>query len=314
MPLKALSILLPSPVQDIQLPLLQNKNIRLMIKRDDLIHPWVSGNKYRKLKYNLQEAIKTQKDTIITFGGAFSNHLHATAGACQLLGLKSVGIIRGETDLSNPTLLFCKKMGMELIGVSRSQYRLKDKDAGIQQIIQNYPNSYLVPEGGTNSLAMSGTAEIVSELRSQLKNPPDYIVLSCGTGGTVAGILRSSSLESRVVAFSALKSEHLRQEVNHLSGAMNTEKFTLQTDCHFGGYARWDKSLIDFITSFEKDTGVPLDHVYTGKAMYGLFKLISTDYFPSGSEICFIHTGGLQGRDGLDYLQKKGITGASNTL
>ena len=298
-------LILPSPIQEVDFPLLKNKNIRLWIKRDDLIHPWVSGNKYRKLKYNLKSAIENKCKAIVTFGGAFSNHLHATAGACALLGLKSVGIVRGEIDLNNPTIKFCIERGMNLIPVSRAVYRLKENSQEIMELIQKYPDCYMVPEGGTNQLALRGASEIVDEIKIQWSEMPEIISLACGTGGTTAGILSANLLNSKVIAFSALKLSHLESEIKQLSDFKNADKLSVQTDFHFGGYAKWNTELIDFIYDFEKQTDIPLDHVYNGKAMFGLFKLILSDYFEPGSTICYIHTGGLQGKDGLKYMAGK---------
>lgn len=298
-------LILPSPIQEVDFPLLKNKNIRLWIKRDDLIHPWVSGNKYRKLKYNLKSAIENKCKTIVTFGGAFSNHLHATAGACALLDLKSVGIVRGEIDLNNPTIKFCIEKGMNLIPVSRTAYRLKEDSQEIMELIQKYPDCHMVPEGGTNQLALRGASEIVDEIKIQWSEMPEIISLACGTGGTTAGILSANLLNSKVIAFSALKLSHLESEIKQLSDFKNADKLSVQTDFHFGGYAKWNTELIDFIYDFEKQTDIPLDHVYNGKAMFGLFKLILSDYFEPGSTICYIHTGGLQGKDGLKYMAGK---------
>ncbi len=298
-------LVLPSPVQELKLPLFTHKNLRIMIKREDLIHPWVSGNKYRKLKYNLKSAIENNCKTLVTFGGAFSNHLHATAGACVLLGLQSVGIVRGEIDEGNPTLKFCTDRGMKLFPVSRSAYRLKENSEEVIEILKKIPNVFLVPEGGTNQLALAGVSEIVDEMNIQMGALPDYIVLACGTGGTTAGLLSSQILTSKILAFSALKSTHLESEIKQLSDFRHSDKLTVNTDFHFGGYARWDDTLIHFIRNFEDETDIPLDHVYNGKAMFGLMNLIQSDYFESGSSICYIHTGGLQGKNGLKYVTGK---------
>jgi 1-aminocyclopropane-1-carboxylate deaminase len=295
-------LLLPSPVQELKLPLFTQKNIRVMVKREDLIHPWVSGNKYRKLKYNLKSAIENNRKTIVTFGGAFSNHLHATAGACALLGLQSVGIVRGEIDEGNPTLKFCTDRGMKLFPVSRSAYRQKEYSEEVKEILKKIPDVYLVPEGGTNQPALAGVSEIMDEMTIQMGALPDYIVLACGTGGTTAGLLSSQILTSKILAFSALKSTHLESEIKQLSDFRHHEKLTVNADFHFGGYARWDDTLIHFIRDFEEKTGIPLDHVYNGKAMFGLMNLIQSDYFEPGTNICYIHTGGLQGKEGLNYM------------
>ena len=297
--------MLPSPVQKIETQLTIDKAVRLYIKRDDLIHPKVSGNKYRKLKYNLSEIRKEGKKQVITFGGAFSNHIHAVATACYYEGLTAIGIIRGELDEHNPTLKYCKNVGMELIPVSRSAYRDKENSPEIQQILARYPNAIVIPEGGTNDLALNGVAHIIEEIRSQDFPNPDYIVLASGTGGTTAGLLRSDNLHSKVLSFSTLNSKHLKNEILQLVKGKNADKLEVNTEYHFGGYAKWTEGLLRFIDDFERETLVPLDHVYNGKAMYGLMDLIQKDYFPRGTKILYLHTGGLQGKDGLSYMMFK---------
>lgn len=296
---------LPSPLVSVSLPLTIEKNIHLYIKREDLIHPWVSGNKWRKLKYNLDYALQNNFQTIITFGGAFSNHLYATAGACALLGIKSIGIIRGEIDHQNPTLKFCLEKNMTLIPVSRSAYRDKEASKEIQDIIQKYPDALFIPEGGTNQLALKGVGEIWNELNHQLAIKPDYVTLSAGTGGTTAGLLSYNNYPTQIISFSSLKSDHLEEEILSLASHKNKEKITMVTDYHFGGYGKWTDELIQFIRDFETISGIPLDHVYNGKAVFGLLKMIEDDYFPQGTMIVHVHTGGLQGLAGLEYMRNK---------
>ncbi len=298
-------LLLPSPLVSINLPLTIEKNIHLYIKREDLIHPWVSGNKWRKLKYNLDFALQNNIQTIITFGGAFSNHLYATAGACALLGIKSIGIIRGEIDHQNPTLKFCLEKNMTLIPVSRSAYREKEASKEIQDIIQKYPDAMVIPEGGTNQLALKGVGEIWDEINYQLTKTPHYITLSAGTGGTTAGLLSYNNYPTQIISFSALKSDHLEEEILSLTSYKNKEKLNMVNEYHFGGYGKWTDELIQFISDFESMTGIPLDHVYNGKAVFGLLKMIEDDYFPQGTTIVHVHTGGLQGLAGLEYMRNK---------
>jgi 1-aminocyclopropane-1-carboxylate deaminase len=296
---------LPSPIMEIKSEILDTKNIALFVKREDLIHPWLSGNKYRKLKYNILKAKSNDKTTFVTFGGAFSNHIVATAGAGKLYGLKTLSIIRGEIDEDNPTLSFCREMGMQLIPVSRQAYRNKESSEEIKNIIQRFPDVYLVPEGGTNTLALQGVSEMLSEIYAQMQAIPIAIVLPCGTGGTAAGMLINPDLKSRVLAFSSLKSNHLYDEIINLANGKNQEFLTVINDYHFGGYGDWDNTLLDFISQFEIEHNIPLDHVYNGKAMYGLLDMIKNDYFNPGTSICYIHTGGLQGRAGLEYIKSK---------
>jgi 1-aminocyclopropane-1-carboxylate deaminase/D-cysteine desulfhydrase-like pyridoxal-dependent ACC family enzyme len=295
------NLCLPSPLQQLRLTDINNKEINLYIKREDLIHPWVSGNKYRKLKYNLQEALKTNNQPVITFGGAFSNHLHAAAGVCYLLGIPSIGIIRGEIDHSNPTLTFCREHGMQLIPVSRSAYKLKEQSEEVHEILKSYPDATIIPEGGTNESALPGVSEIIDELALQMELMPDYIVLACGTGGTTAGLLASDKLNSQIIAVSVLKSYNQHKDILSLAGNKNADKLNVITDYHFGGYARWNDLLINFINDFEHKTNIPLDHVYNAKAMFALVDLIKSGFFTNGSTICYIHTGGLQGKKGLGY-------------
>lgn len=272
------------------------------MKREDLIHPWLSGNKYRKLKYNILEAKAHEKNTMVTFGGAFSNHLYATAGAGSLFGFKSIGIVRGEIDLKNPTLKFCRDRGMELIPVTRSEYRKKYESEAIEDIIRSYKDVFVVPEGGTNELALKGVSELLPELKLQMTIDPDFFVLPCGTGGTTAGLLLSENLNSHVLSFSALNSRHLYNDILSLTAHKNESALTVNADYHFGGYAKWTSELLSFIKDFELKTGIELDHVYNGKAMYGLLDLINRDYFERGAIICYIHSGGLQGKEALNYI------------
>ena len=299
--------LLPSPIQKITTRLTKQKDINLFVKRDDLIHDKVSGNKYRKLKYNLTKIKSEGKDHVISFGGAFSNHIHALASACYYENMYTIGIIRGELDLENPTLKYCKSLGMTLIPVSREVYRQKEEAPEIQEIISQYPNAVVIPEGGTNHLALYGVKEIIDEINMEEIPAPDYIVLAAGTGGTTAGLLSSDNLTCKVLSFSALNSDHLEGEILSFVNDKNSDKLEVNTDYHFGGYAKWNQELLDFIEKFENETNIPLDHVYNGKAMYGLMDLIEKEYFKPGTNIMYLHTGGLQGKDGLAYIQSKSV-------
>lgn len=295
---------LPSPLERLSHPVPDAFGLEIYIKRDDLIHPVISGNKWRKLKYNLLRAEQIQAERLITFGGAFSNHLAAVAGASQMLGLKSTGIIRGEVDKNNPTLRYCLSAGMELVPVSREEYRKKEGSPEIRAIVEAYRNALVIPEGGTNADALPGVAEIMDELRLKMDYEPDFIVLSAGTGGTAAGLLSHKDSSSEILCFSSLKSGHLKDEVEKLAGRENSGRLHMIEEFHFGGYAKWNDTLLDFIDTFSDDTGIPLEHVYTGKSMYGLMELIKRGYFRPGSRIVFLHTGGMQGRTGLLYMNE----------
>lgn len=302
---KLQNLQIPSPLLLIKTQLTIEKKINLYIKRDDLIHPLVSGNKWRKLKYNLSNIKTFGYERVITFGGPFSNHIHALAAACKAMNVRSTAFIRGELDFENPTLKFCESAGMELISITREEYNVKENGQTVQEYIAKHPNSKIIPEGGSNELALMGVAEIMDELTKDNIPTPDFIVLSCGTGGTTAGLLISPILSSKVLSYSALKSEHLYNEILSLSSFKNKEKLTVITDYHFGGYAKWTNELIDFMQRFEQETNIPLDHIYNGKAMFGLMDMITKDHFKPDTTIVFIHTGGLQGKRGLDYLRSK---------
>ena len=243
---------------------------------------------------------KQSKDTLLTFGGAYSNHIYATASAGKLFNFKTIGLIRGEEHLPlNPTLEFAVWNGMELHYVSRTNYRKRYDDDFIEEVYKNFGDIYLIPEGGTNLLALKGAAEIIEDINIDY----DYICSACGTGGTLAGIVSGLNGRKEAVGFPVLKgASFLNRNIGNLITAYCSKSFDnwqLFLDYHFGGYAKINRRLIDFISEFEKLNGIKLDPVYTGKMMYGIYDLISKEYFKSGSTIIAIHTGGLQGIEGM---------------
>ncbi len=273
--------------------------IELYIKREDLIHPEISGNKYRKLKYNIVEAQKLGFETLLTFGGAYSNHIAAAAAVGKEFGFKTIGVIRGE-ELSdkvdeNPTLKFARSCGMQFKFVSRSDYREKSTESFINNLKDEFGEFYHVPEGGTNNLAIEGCEEILSETDKEF----NFVCSSVGTGGTISGLINCSKPSQQVLGFPALKGDFLKNEIIKFAHQSN---WRLITDYHFGGYGKISKELIDFINKFKKDTNIPLDPVYTGKMMFGIFDLIEQGFFPKGSKILAIHTGGLQGIEGMNNV------------
>jgi len=295
-----------SPIQKIVTKETEMAEVYFSVKRDDLIHPWLSGNKWRKAKYNLIFAKENNFNTVITFGGAFSNHIYAIAGACNLLGLKSVGIIRGDCmDHNNPTLSFCASKGMDLHFIDRNEYRLKENSSTVKDIISNYKNHYILPEGGTNSLALQGVAEIWSEIHKQFDTVPDFIFSSAGTGGTSAGLLTNCPKTSKIISFSSLKSNYLKEEIIKLSGINQAHQLIFNADFHFGGYAKYPKELQDFSKKFENQTNIPLDPIYNSKALYGFLQLCKAGFFPKKSSVLWLHTGGIQGKAGMEYLMRK---------
>lgn len=284
----------PTPVQEIHDPVLDKAGVRLLMKREDLNHPYVSGNKWWKLKYNLEEAVRSGEKTLLTFGGAYSNHIFATAAAAQEVGLKSIGIIRGEETLPlNHTLSYAVNCGMKLHHVSREQYRNKTQATFVEELHQQFGDFYLIPEGGTNALAVKGVTEFANALHNQF----DYLCCSVGTGGTLAGIINGISADKKIIGFSSLKGgEFLKADVEYWIDHSLHSDWQIITDYHFGGYGKTTAVLKEFKTKFETEHGIPLDLVYTAKMMAGIVDLVQKGFFKKGSTLLALHTGGLQGK------------------
>ena len=282
-------------VDSLQLPLLKEKNVEADVLRLDLVDGVISGNKWFKLKEYVAEALAKNKRTIITFGGAFSNHILATAAFCSKIEIKSIGIIRGEQpkDLSG-TLQNAVKWGMELFFVSRDEYKqTKIPEA----VLAKYPNAYIINEGGYGALGMEGSKTILDLLDT---NDYTHILSAVGTGTTLAGLIENSKPYQQIIGMSSLKNNfELENEINALLSSPNKNKFHLVHDFHFGGYAKYNNSLIDFMNDWYATTDIPSDFVYTGKTFYGFDALIKKDFFPGGAKILLVHTGGLQGNNSL---------------
>jgi len=282
----------PSPLHRIDHLLAESLPITLYLKRDDLLHPLVSGNKWRKLKYNLAAAQEQGFQTLLTFGGARSNHLYATAAAGQLLGLKTIGVVRGDEPalLDSPTIRFCRSVGMTIHQVSRATFREKESPDFLAHLTQRFGSAYILPEGGTNDLAIQGTTEIIPEICTQLGRAPDVVCCAVGTGGTVLGLARSAPPQTDVLGFMALKG---------WSPSLNPgyPNLTYQTAYHFGGYAKTTPELLRFMADFEAKTGILLEQVYTAKMLFGVLDLARKGHFKPNSTVVAVHTGGLQGRN-----------------
>lgn len=281
--------------------ILDSDSLELYIKREDLIHPFISGNKFRKLKYNLEIAKSENQTTLLTFGGAFSNHILAVAAAGNMHGFKTIGIIRGEELASkineNPTLKKAQEFGMKFEFISREEYRNKSENAFVQKLHHKFGLFYLLPEGGTNELAIKGCEEILTKKDNNF----DYICCAVGTGGTISGIINSASSHQKVLGFPALRGDFLYQEISKFVRNYNWE---LITDYHFGGYAKLSCELVDFMNDFKSKNNILLDPIYTGKMVFGIMDLIQKDFFKKGSKILVIHTGGIQGIEGLNAKLK----------
>ena len=285
----------------VQLPVLKAQNVALHIKREDLLFPELSGNKYRKLKYNLEAAKAGGHKTLITFGGAFSNHLHATAAAGKQYGFRTIGLVRGE-ELGekplNPTLARAHEWGMRLIFLNRKDYRLKSDPDFLKTLVESHGPAYLLPEGGTNELAVRGCSEILTPADRDFT----HICCPVGTGGTLAGLARSAQPEQHILGYPALKAPDLQSE---LRTWISEDNWALVPEYHFGGYGKINPELIGFINDFKKKTGIPLDPVYTGKMLFGILADLRRGRLGSGSRVLAIHTGGLQGIAGMNMQLKK---------
>jgi len=291
------------PTDEILLPVLKAHDVTLYLRREDRIHLLLSGNKYRKLKYNVQEAVSKKHHRLITFGGAYSNHIPATAYAAKETGLEAVGVIRGEELSSiwanNPTLFMAHQLGMKFNFITREEYRRKDTDEFLKNLLELYGPAYIIPEGGTNALAIKGCEEILEDTDEVF----DVICCSVGTGGTLAGLSNAAKKHQQLIGFPALKGDFLQKDICKF--ALN-KNWTLCNEYHFGGYAKVTRELVTFINEFKELTGVPLDPVYTGKMMFGILDKVAKGEFRKGCRILAIHTGGLQGIEGMNnYLKKK---------
>jgi len=277
-----------------------SRGVRLLLWRDDLLNPDLPGNKARKLKYNLQAARAQGHTRLLTFGGAYSNHLAAVAAAGRLHGFETVGLVRGEEHSPlNPTLARCAADGMQLHYLDRTTYRQRAEPAFLAEMQQTYGPAYLLPEGGTNTLALRGVAELIGELRQHTDF--DVVAVAAGTGGTLAGLalgLAEASYPARALGIAALRgADFLRTEIDGLTQAATGQALTnyeLHLNYHFGGYAKLPPELRTFIEGFEANFGVLLDPIYTSKLLFGLLDLIERGHFAPGSTVVAVHTGGLQ--------------------
>ncbi|PJJ84386.1 1-aminocyclopropane-1-carboxylate deaminase/D-cysteine desulfhydrase [Mucilaginibacter auburnensis] len=283
-----------SPVHQIKDQLFDERGLSVFIKRDDLIHPIISGNKWRKLKYLLKKAQAESKTHLVTFGGAFSNHLLATAGAAALFGFKATGFVRGD-EVDNDMLFMCRLHGMELIFTDRDSYR--NKQALFDQYFSNDKEAFFIDEGGASPQAAQGCSELVSELNDIY----DHLFCACGTGTMAAGIIngvKTANLHTHVNGIPALKGgSFLKSDIDNL--LHQPTDYTLHTDYHFGGYGKTTPELINFIKKFIANTGILIDPVYTGKMLYAIYDLAQKDYFAPGSKILAIHSGGIWGLLGM---------------
>jgi 1-aminocyclopropane-1-carboxylate deaminase len=289
-----ISLEIYSPVQQITSKLFADKGIGVSIKRDDLIHPIISGNKWRKLKYVLLQAQAQNKNHLVTFGGAFSNHLLATAAAAAKFGFKATGIVRGE-EVQNDTLFLCKLHGMQLIYTDRESYR--DKQALFTKFFADDEQAFFIDEGGASAEGAKGVSELVNELAETY----DHIFCACGTGTTAAGIINGLTAHHLPTHFNAIpvlkNGSFMQDEINRF--LTTPTNYSLYLDYHFGGYGKTTPKLIQFIKQFVANTGILIEPIYTGKMLYALYNMASKDHFKPGSKILAIHSGGIWGLLGM---------------
>jgi 1-aminocyclopropane-1-carboxylate deaminase/D-cysteine desulfhydrase-like pyridoxal-dependent ACC family enzyme len=293
---------LATPLQAVEWSPLASRNISLFIKRDDLLHPGISGNKFYKLYHHLQQAQMNDTSTIVSFGGAYSNHLHALSICGKLLGLQTVGVIRGEKPKRlSPTLVDAQLAGMQLHFVSREQYRRRHNPEWLKELMLRFAPCMVVPEGGGGLLGAKGCMDIASSINQQLPGGYDAICVACGTGTTLAGLIAAAQPKASVYGYSALKGEDtLTQEVSTLVGQLGAQQAQWQifTEYHCGGYAKLPDYLVKFMHIFETETGIQLDPVYTAKLFWGIAQQAEAGFWSEGSTVVAVHTGGLQGRRG----------------
>ncbi|WOH35906.1 pyridoxal-phosphate dependent enzyme [Thalassotalea fonticola] len=290
-----------SPVNQIVHPDFNKYGVEVFIKRDDLIHPIISGNKWRKLKYNLRSAQELGCQQILSFGGAFSNHIHALAFACKQQNLQAIGVIRGEEQYQhNFTLSWAKYWHMELRFIDRITYKKRNNADYIAQLQAEFPEAFIVPEGGSNQLALPGVGEVITELNEQSEY--DYLLTPVGSGGTIAGLIKTDNNQHKILGIAVLKQgDYLANEVNALlgDGADNYNKWQILNQFHRGGYGKYKPEDAERMLQFSQTTGIPLEPVYSGKMILALLDLLEQDYFKAGAKIMLLHTGGLQGLGGM---------------
>lgn len=289
----------PSPIEKLEDPLFSEKKVEIFVKRDDLLLPEIMGNKWRKLKYNLQRAREEEKSILVTYGGAFSNHISAVAAAGKIFGFQTIGIIRGHelSPESNATLRKARADGMKLVFVDRSKFT--DYKTYLTAPFALSRDHYVLPEGGTNELAIKGAEEILSE---QPAGMFDIVCTSIGTGGTFCGIAKRILPEQKLLGISALKGKWIEKDIADKLAIFNVQKlnYIVAEDRFFGGYGKYNEELIQFILYFRQNFGILLDPVYTGKLFFSVWDKIKRCQFRAGSKILLIHTGGLQGIEGFN--------------
>jgi len=288
-----------TPIQTLSIP--NEQGILLSVKRDDLNHPLVQGNKWRKLKYNIETYFSGDYEGILSFGGVFSNHVFSLASASAELNIPCTIYLRAHAlDENNPTVQHLKNCGVKLHLLDYTQYRKKDHPDFLLEIAQKYPKYLVIPEGGSNTSGISGVKELGAQILSE-NDAPDYLCVPAGTGGTAIGLIQAfANTKTEIVVYSSLKGDFLKE---HIAKQTEGLSFEFISEYHFGGYGKFSKELIEFINDFQSQQNILLDPVYTGKMMFGLIDMVKNEFFKDASHILALHTGGLQGVAGFNYLQ-----------
>lgn len=293
---------LPSPLVELPDPVFLAAGVHVLVKRDDLIHPLISGNKWRKLRLNLAAANHAGHRRLLTFGGAFSNHIFAVAAAGKVFGFDTVGVIRGEPcNELNPILAHAVACGMHLHYLDRQSYRRKNEADLIAQLQSQYGACYCIPEGGSNTVGVAGCRDIVVELDAQLDGHYDAVVCACGTGATLAGIAAALGPNKKAVGISVLRGHSgLDADIGgwiHEQRSSCSDAWRIHHDFHHGGYAKKSPQLLAFVQAFRQQHGIPIEPVYTGKMFYALYELVKAGTFARDSTVVAVHTGGVHGAD-----------------
>lgn len=304
---------IPSRHHLVHHPAFAKAGVQVFVKREDEIHKAISGNKWRKLKYNLNPLLASGMEGFVTFGGPFSNHLAAAAYTGFLAESKMIGFVRGEeADLNNPTLSFARACGMQIIRLTRQEYEQKDDALFLEKWQAEFPNYFFIPEGGSNLLGVQGCMEILPETQNNF----DFIACPIGTATTFSGLLLSANPQTELLGFPALKGgDYLRTHVNNfveqaieqgiVPPTFKAPKWRLENDFHFGGFGKVSPDLIRFMNDFYAETKIPLDPIYTAKMMFGLLEMAKSGKIKRGSTVLAIHTGGLQGIKGMNLRLKR---------
>lgn len=285
-------------ISKLESPLFNKSKVEVYLARLDKMHPVISGNKLFKLHFFLEESLRQDRKSILTFGGAYSNHLVATAFACQSLGIPSIGIVRGEpAEMLSHTLQQCTRYGMKLHPIPRSNYLRIHSETFIEQMAAQFGDCIMIPEGGFHPMGMKGASLIMQRI-SEIK--ATHVCTAIGTATTFSGLLKNNDHHKTIVGIPVIKNmQDIEERFRKLGIRERPDNYVIFNEYHFGGYARKTDELLKFMNEFYMEHQIPTDFIYTGKLMYAVMDKIKAGYFSAGSSIICLHTGGLQGNESL---------------